>query len=126
VPALGNHVAAIESDSGAGHPLGFSLKMAPEGVASLRRLADSLTPVGATVFRAQDRSPGSDIAPMVEAGVPGIGILQDQRRYFDYHHTAADTLDKVDPQELRENAAAMAVLAYFLTATPEPLVRGTK
>jgi Zn-dependent M28 family amino/carboxypeptidase len=60
---------------------------------------------------------------LVEAGVPGIGIIQDGRKYFDYHHSAADTLDKVDPQELRENAAAMAVMGYALASMPEPLPR---
>jgi len=49
--------------------------------------------------------------------------MQDGRRYFDYHHTAADTLDKVDPQELRENAAAMAVMGYALAQMPELLPR---
>ena len=56
----------------------------------------------------------------------GIGIIQDGRHYFDYHHSAADTLDKVDPQELKENAAAMAVRAYALAAMPEPLPRSQK
>jgi hypothetical protein len=52
-----------------------------------------------------------------------LGILQDGRTYFNYHHTAADTLDKVVPSELRENAAAMAVMGYVLADMPEPLPR---
>jgi len=118
-----NHVAAIESDAGAGHPLGFYLKMPPAAIAALHPLIDILRPVGSTVFRPLDESPGSDIDPLVAAGVPGIGIMQDGRKYFDYHHTAADTLDKVDPQELRENAAAMAVMGYALAEMPDPLLR---
>jgi carboxypeptidase Q len=118
-----NHVAAIESDAGAGHPLGFALRMSAPAVASLQPLLDVLRPIGATVFRSIDRSPGSDIEPMVEAGVPGIGIIQDGRKYFDYHHTAADTLDKVDPQDLRENAAAMAVMGYALASMADRLAR---
>ncbi len=118
-----NHVAAIESDSGAGHPLGFYMKMTPAALAALQPLRDILRPVGSTVFRATEHSPGSDIDPLVEAGVPGIGILQDGRKYFDYHHTAADTLDKVDPQDLRENAAAMAVMGYALASMSGPLPR---
>jgi hypothetical protein len=118
-----NHIAAIESDAGAGHPLGFYLKMPPAAIAALHPLIDILGPIGATVFRPLDESPGSDIDPLVAAGVPGIGIMQDGRRYFDYHHTAADTLDKVDPQELRENAAAMAVMGYALAQMPELLPR---
>jgi len=118
-----NHIAAIESDAGAGHPLGFYLKMPPAAVAALQPLRDILRPVGSTVFRSTEHSPGSDIDPLVEAGVPGIGIIQDGRKYFDYHHTAADTLDKVDPRDLRENAAAMAVMGYALASMPEPLPR---
>jgi Zn-dependent M28 family amino/carboxypeptidase len=118
-----NHIAAIESDAGVAHPLGFYLKMPPAAIAALRPLTDILRPVGATVFRSSEYSPGSDIDPLVEGGVPGIGIMADGRKYFDYHHTAADTLDKVDPQELRENAAAMAVMAYALAAMPDALPR---
>ncbi len=120
---LANHVAAIESDAGAGHPLGFYLKMSPAAEAALQPLRAILRPIGANLLRAINDSPGSDIEPLVDAGVPGIGILQDARKYFDYHHTAADTLDKVDPQELRENAAAMAVMGYALASLPDPLPR---
>jgi Zn-dependent M28 family amino/carboxypeptidase len=68
-------------------------------------------------------APGADISALSDAGVPAFGILQDGRTYFNYHHTAADTLDKVVPLELRENAAAMAVLAYALTNMKHPLPR---
>lgn len=52
-----------------------------------------------------------------------FGLDQDARTYFNYHHTAADTLDKVDPRELSENAAVMAVMAYAIAEIPEPLAR---
>lgn len=120
---MANHIAAIESDAGAGHPLGFSAKMSPAALAALRPILDVLLPVGSTVIRPTSVSPGSDIEPLVDAGVPGLGIIQDGHKYFDYHHTAADTLDKVDPQELRENAATMAVMGYALASTPDPLPR---
>src|SRR5882672_2633303 len=120
---MANHIAAIESDAGAGHPLGFSAKMSPTAVAALRPIMEVLQPAGSTVLRPTNVSPGSDIEPLVDAGVPGLGIIQDGRKYFDYHHTAADTLDKVDPLELRENAAAMAVMGYALAAMPDPLPR---
>lgn len=123
---LAKHIAAIESDAGAAHPLGFAVKMSPTALASLRPLVDVLRPVGANLFRPIGDSPGADIEPLVEAGVPGIGIMQDGRKYFDYHHSAADTLDKVSPQELRENAAAMAVLGYALASTADPLPSGQK
>jgi Zn-dependent M28 family amino/carboxypeptidase len=60
---------------------------------------------------------------MSEAGVPALGVMQDGQTYFNYHHTAADTLDKVIPSELRENAAAMAVMGYALASMKEALPR---
>jgi carboxypeptidase Q len=123
---MANHIAAIESDTGAAHPIGFDLKMSLAALAALQPVVEVLRPIGVTLFRAVDESPGSDIEPMVKAGVPGLGLIQDSRRYFDYHHSAADTLDKVDPQELRENAAAMAVMGYALAAMSEPLPRSQK
>jgi Zn-dependent M28 family amino/carboxypeptidase len=82
---------------------------------------DVLQSFGANLIQLTDRSPGADIAPLAKAGVPTLGIMQDARTYFNYHHTAADTLDKIVPQELRENAAAMAVMEYALADLPEPL-----
>jgi carboxypeptidase Q len=120
---FGNHVAAIESDLGAGHPLGFWAKISPEALALLRPVRDVLRPSGANLIKIVSDSPGSDIAPMAKAGVPAFGVMQDVRTYFNYHHTAADTLDKIVPQELRENAAAMAVMGYALASTAEPLPR---
>jgi Zn-dependent M28 family amino/carboxypeptidase len=116
-------VAAIESDSGAAHPLGFGVKSVPAVIDALRPLQSVLQSVGATVLQPTTYPPGADIAAMSEAGVPAFGIMQDGRTYFNYHHTAADTLDKIDPSELRENAAAMAVLSYALTNMREALPR---
>jgi hypothetical protein len=118
-----NHVGAIESDSGAGHPLGFSAKISAGAFALLRPMQEILAPVGANLMEPSNDSPGSDISPLAKAGVPSFGMLPDGRTYFHYHHTAADTLDKVAPQDVRENAAAMAVLAYTLASLPEPLPR---
>ena len=118
-----NHIAAIESDSGAAHPLGFDVKAASAAIEALRPLQSVLLSVGATVFQPTTYSPGADITLMSEAGVPAFGVMQDGRTYFNYHHTAADTLDKVVPAELRENAAAMAVLGYALTNMKDPLPR---
>jgi carboxypeptidase Q len=119
-----NHVGAIESDSGAGHPAGFSASVNPKALPLLAPVSEALQSSGANFFM-HSESPfvGVDIAPLATAGVPAFGILQDGRQYFNYHHTAADTLDKVDPHQLAENAAAMAVLGYALAAMPEPLPR---
>jgi hypothetical protein len=120
---LRDHVAAIECDTGAGHPLGFQAMIDAKGLPQLQPVQDVLRSFGANVIRLTDRSPGADIAPLAKSGVPTLGILQDARTYFNYHHTAADTLDKIVPQDLRENAAAMAVMGYALADLPEPLPR---
>lgn len=118
-----NYIAAIESDSGAAHPLGFDVKSAPAVIDLLRPVQSVLLSIGASVLQPTTFAPGADIALMSEAGVPAFGVLQDGRTYFNYHHTAADTLDKIVPAELRENAAAMAVLAYALANMKDPLPR---
>jgi carboxypeptidase Q len=61
-----------------------------------------------------DESPGVDLIPMNQAGVPAIAPLQDARHYFDYHHTAADTFDKVSIEELRRNVEVISSLVYAL------------
>lgn len=118
-----NHVGAIESDVGAAHPLGFATQTASTADV-LKPLQTVLSSMGASEIQNASRLPGvTDIAPISEDGVPVLTILQDTRSYYDYHHSAADTLDKVVPSELRENAAVMAVLAYALTNMTNPLPR---
>jgi len=115
-----NHFAAIESDHGAGHPLGFSIKAKQ----AVRPLVDPVSRVldtsGAGLI-AFTEDIETDISPLADAGVPCFGLWQDDRTYFNYHHTAADTLDKVAPKELAENVAIMAALAYALANLPQPL-----
>ena len=118
-----HYVAAIESDSGAAHPLGFGVRITPAASEALHPAQSVLQSIGATVLQPSTYPPGADIEAMSNAGVPAFGVMQDDRTYFNYHHTAADTLDKVIPSELRENAAAMAVMAYALTNMKEPLPR---
>ena len=64
-----------------------------------------------------------DVEPMEPAGVPTFHPIQDNRTYFHYHHTAADTLDKIMPRELAENAAVNAVMAYAIANLEQPLPR---
>ena len=66
---------------------------------------------------------GADIDPLLKLGVPNFSPIQDSRFYFNYHHSAADTLDKIDPHQLAENAAINAVLAYALANLQQPLPR---
>lgn len=118
-----NTIAAIESDSGAGHPLGYEAKITPQAVEMLHPVMEVLASFGANAMRPSASSPEADITAMADAGVPALGLLQDGRTYFHYHHTAADTLDKVVPLELRENAAAMAVMGYALASMKDALPR---
>jgi carboxypeptidase Q len=89
----------------------------------LRPVLTILQSFGSTALQPSTYPPGADIAAISEAGVPALGVLQDGRTYFNYHHTAADTLDKIVPSELRENAAAMAVMGYALASMKDPLPR---
>ena len=118
-----NHVAAIESDLGAAHPLGFNVRMSAQAMEALKPVQKILESFGANLIKVVTFSPGADISSMSQAGVPALGIMQDGRTYFNYHHTAADTLDKINPAELRENAAAMAVMGYALACAAQPLPR---
>lgn len=104
------HVAAIESDLGAGAPIGFSTTLSGDALRALRK---RIAPLQLTT----QPSTGVDTRPLTMAGVPGFGYAPDMRRYFDYHHTAADTLDKIDPSELAAGAAAVAKLTWVLSGT---------
>jgi carboxypeptidase Q len=118
---LVNHIAAIESDLGAGHPIGFFAHVASNALPMLQPIANVLQSSGAGVIRPVTDSVGVDISPLENAGIPGFAPIQDERTYFNYHHTSADTFDKVNPRELAENAAVVAVLAYAIASLPEPL-----
>ncbi len=118
-----NHVGAIESDLGAGHAMGFRVRISDAALRQLKPVQEVLSSFGASVLQQTNEGTGSDIEPLSKAGVPAFGILQDGRTYFHYHHSPADTLDKIAPQELRENAAAMAVMGYALANLPNPLPR---
>jgi Zn-dependent M28 family amino/carboxypeptidase len=122
VNELANHYAAIESDRGAGHPLGFEAKVNPLVLPMLAPVSELLQSQGAGLMKIAEGTE-ADISPIAAQGVPAFGLWQDTRTYFNYHHTAADTLDKIVPRELAENAAEMAVLAYALANLPQPLPR---
>jgi Zn-dependent M28 family amino/carboxypeptidase len=119
---IANHFAAIETDLGAGHPLGFYAQGKPELLTLLQPLAAILQSQGAGVTRLVEET-GSDVEPLGAAGVPTFAPIQDSRTYFNYHHTAADTLDKINPKELQENCAVVAALAYTLANMPQALPR---
>jgi hypothetical protein len=110
---LAHIVLAAESDFGARKIYTF---LAPPGSVKtqfIRDLADTLTPLGIFLSPAPALNSGDDIAPMHAAGVPVIAMRQNGLDYFDIHHTADDTLDKIDPQELNQNIAAWAAMTYL-------------
>jgi Zn-dependent M28 family amino/carboxypeptidase len=115
---LADQVAAFESDLGCDHPTGIIYAGKPRLEDWLRPVAHVLEPIGASVLQASEEA-GEDIAAIVTQGVPGFSPLQDSRFYFNYHHTAADTFDKVDPVHLSENAAVMVVGAYAIADAQE-------
>lgn len=114
------HALAMESDFGADRiwRVDFKLPAGHEALAS--RIRQALGPLGVG-SGAQEAGGGADIAPLVKAGVPVIDLQQDGTRYFDLHHTPDDTLDKVDPKQLRQNVAAWAVTLSLVANAPETL-----
>src|SRR5438067_2204584 len=117
-----DHFAAMETDNGAGHPLGVNIKGKPEVKQMLAPVAAILQDSGAGVLNLVEHC-GADIGPFEKAGVPCFSPIQDSRFYFNFHHTAADTLDKIVPKELAENSAVVAVAAYALANMEQSLPR---
>jgi Zn-dependent M28 family amino/carboxypeptidase len=120
---IANHFAAIETDGGAGHPLGINYAVKPEAKTFFDAVGKILQSSGAGILNFSEHAGGADVGPLTKLGVPGFSPIQDNRYYFNYHHTAADTLDKIVPQELAENAAVVAVTAYALANLEKPLPR---
>ena len=117
-----NHFAVMETDGGAGHPLGLNVKGKPEIKKMLAPVLATLQESGAGGTNFVEHV-GADIEPMEKANIPAFSPIQDSRFYFNYHHTAADTLDKIMPKELGENSAVVAVAAYALANLEQPLPR---
>ena len=113
------HYAIAESDFGAGRIWKVDSKFGKEREAEAKALQVALKPLG-IVAGALDSADGSDIGPMIADGVPAVGLNQDGTEYFDVHHTADDTLDKVDPEALRQNVAAWTTMIAVLSGGIEP------
>ena len=113
------HHAIAESDFGAGRIWKVDSKLGKGREAEALMLQAALAPLG-IVPGALDEADGSDIGPMIAAGLPGVGLSQDGTYYFDIHHTPDDTLDKVDPEALRQNVAAWTTMLALLSGGVEP------
>jgi carboxypeptidase Q len=119
--ALDDHILAVESDAGVFKPLGFGFSGSDEAYALVQQVGSLLDRIGAGEIRRGGG--GADIGPIMELGVPGAGLNVDGTRYFWYHHSDADTIDKLDAREFNECVAALAVLAYVIADMPERLPR---
>ena len=118
---LARHVAAIESDAGVFKPRGFGFTGTDSAFALVRQIGTLLAAIGAgDIVRGGG---GADIGPIMALGVPGLGLNVDGTRYFWYHHTDADTVDKLDPHDVALCVATMAIMAYVLADMPEGLPR---
>jgi carboxypeptidase Q len=115
------HVFALESDNGVFRPFGIAVVGTDSAIAMLRRIAPLLGRIGADSVTRGDAE--ADVEPLLDAGVPGAGLSVDRTRYFWYHHTNADTPDKLDPRDVARCVATMAVYAYVLAEMPETLPR---
>jgi carboxypeptidase Q len=116
---LANHVLMLESDSGILRPTGFGFSGSDAGRTRVREIASLLRGIAADEIGPSGG--GADIGPSVEAGgIPAMS-LQVEGNYFLYHHTPADTVDKIDPTDMSKAAAAIAVMAYVVADMPERL-----
>jgi carboxypeptidase Q len=119
--ALDKHVLAIESDGGVFKPAGFGFTGSDAAFAIVQQIGTLLAKIGAGEITRGGG--GADIGPIMQLGVPGMGLNVDGTRYFWYHHSEADTLDKLDPHDVALCVATMAIMAYIVADLPEPLPR---
>jgi carboxypeptidase Q len=120
---VSSHVAAIEMDGGAERPLGFGFGpetgAPPAQFSRAQEIVRLLEGIGAGEI--QKDGGDSDTDPLAKAGVPNFGLRTVGKHYFDWHHTQADTFDKIDPRDFRLNVASLAVLSYTLAEMPDRL-----
>ena len=119
--ALAKHTLAIESDSGVFQPTGFGFLGSGRGMEIIQGVGKLLDPIGAGRIAKGCR--GADVLKLVRGGVPVMHLEVDREKYFWYHHTDADTIDKLDTMEFNYCVASMAVMAYVIADLPETLPR---
>ena len=120
---LASQIAAIESDSGSGRPFGILASVGAQAAHLFAPLQAALQPIGAGAFTRRDALDLGDLGALEKGGVPSFEPQVDTHNYFHYHHTAADTLDKVAPDNLRRHVALMTSLAWFLANMDQPIGR---
>ena len=113
------HVLGIESDNGVFHPQGVGFSGSDSARAVIRQIAHLLAPIGADSVGPSGG--GADVGPLAQLGVPTMSPEVDETRYFWYHHSAADTVDKLDPADVNRCVAVMAIMAYVVADLPARL-----
>ncbi|WP_309661588.1 M28 family peptidase [Sphingomonas sp.] len=119
------HYSIAESDFGADRIWKVDSKFGKPREAEGKALQAALAPLG-IVPGPLDEADGSDIGPMIEGGMSAVGLSQDGTKYFDLHHTPDDTLDKIDPEALRQNVAAWTAMLAVLSGGIEPQPKARK
>ena len=114
---LSRHVLAGESDFGSGRVWQISTRVDPAALPLVAGIAELLKPLGIEQG-GNEAGGGADLIPLAPARVPVVSLNQDGTLYFDYHHTANDTLDKIDPKDLDQNVAAWVTVAYVAAEMP--------
>jgi carboxypeptidase Q len=118
---LDKHVLAIESDAGVFKPLGYGVTASDSAFAIIQQVGKLLERIGAGNIRRGGG--GADIGPIMALGVPGMGLNVEGDKYFWYHHSEADTVDKLDPHDVNLATAALAIMAYVVADLPNALPR---
>jgi len=118
---LKNHVLAIESDSGVFNPSGYGFLGSGKGMITIQVIGKLLDPIKAGEIKKGCR--GADVLKLITGGVPAMHLEVNREKYFWFHHTDADTTDKLDPAEFNLCVASMAVMAFTVADLEEPLAR---
>jgi len=116
---MDRHVLALEADTGVFAPRGFEISGDADAIRRATDIASLLEPIGASRMDFADA--GADVGELVAKKVVGLGLSMDSSTYFDYHHSQADTLDKIRPEDLRRDIAAVAVMVYVIADMPDRL-----
>jgi carboxypeptidase Q len=119
---LPHHVLALESDLGSGRVWRLESRIALEEIGRMRDFNQLVFPLGVT-SGGNLGDGGADVGPLLGAGVPTLALMQDATNYFDFHHTANDTLDKVNARDLDYNVAAWTAIVYAVANMPGDLGR---
>jgi carboxypeptidase Q len=118
---LKNHVLAIESDSGVFSPTGYGFLGSGKGMETIQAVGKLLDPIKAGEIKKGCR--GADVLKLITGGVPVMHLEVDREKYFWFHHTDADTIDKLNPTEFNLCVASMAIMAFTVADLKEPLAR---